>query len=55
MLAKEYLKDGEQFVFKKEGYLTGQQIFSYFSHLALKDRNVDQEDNKSAEEEKCKR
>ena len=51
----QYLKDGGQFVFKKEEYLTGQQISSYFSCLALKDRNVDQEDYKSAEEEKCKR
>jgi hypothetical protein len=50
-----YLKDGGQFVFKKEEYLTGQQISSYFSRLALKDRNVNQEDYKSAEEEKCKR
>ena len=50
-----YLKDGGQFVFKKEEYLTVQQISSYFSRLALKDRNVDQEDYKSAEEEKCKR
>jgi hypothetical protein len=50
-----YLKDGGQFVLKKEEYLAGQQISSYFSRLALKDRNVDQEDYKSAEEEKCKR
>ena len=50
-----YLKDGGQFIFKKEEYLTGQHISSYFSRLALKDRNVDQEDYKSDEEEKCKR
>lgn len=48
------LKEEEQYLFKRNEYLTGQQISSYFSRLAMKDRNSEPGDFKSAEEEDSK-
>jgi hypothetical protein len=53
-LEMRQLKVGEVFAFTKDDYLTPQQISSYFSRLALKDRNLEIEDFKPAEEERCK-
>ncbi|VDI15626.1 Hypothetical predicted protein [Mytilus galloprovincialis] len=48
------MKEEDQYLFKRNDYLTGQQISSYFSRLAMKDRNSEPGDFKSAEEEDSK-
>ena len=45
------MKCAEQFVFLKNVYLTGQQIASYLSRLAVKDRKTDLNDFLAAEQE----
>ncbi|CAC5395477.1 unnamed protein product [Mytilus coruscus] len=48
------MKEEDQYLLKRNEYLTGQQISSYFSRLAMKDRNSEPGDFKSAEEEDSK-
>lgn len=43
--------DDNKFMFSRNEYLTGQQIASYFSRLAVKDRQMDSNDFLAAEEE----
>lgn len=43
--------DDNKFMFSRNEYLTGQQIASYFSCLAVKDRQMDSNDFLAAEEE----
>ena len=50
-----YMKKADGFVFSRCEYLTGQQISAYFSRLALKDRKMEQEDFRAAEEEDSKK
>ena len=45
------IKSADQFVFSKAEYLTGQQISSYFSRLALKNRKTDMNDLVAAKQE----
>ena len=45
------LKSARQFVFTKEEYLTGQQVASFFSRLALKDKKTDKYDLIAAKQE----